>query len=336
MTTISRREVLTSLALAPLAGPVAARTATGVGVDAQAQSGAAAAGPRRQHPIGLVSRHVQWTSMEDAVAVAKEVGFDEIEWNVRTGGHIDPTRVAQELPKAVELTKKAGLAVRMVTTSIQDANSPNVQAILETMSGLGIRCYRGGQYFRFDYAKPLWPQLEALKPRMAGLATLNAKYGTQVAYHTHSAPGNIGGNIWDFWEVVKGFDPKQVGLNYDIGHAVARGGVGWIDGALISATHIVALAIKDTRWDKGPRGWRAEFVPVGEGMVDLPRLAGVLEQGNFTGPVNIHYEHNGMLGDDLGKWQIPMPRERYLALLKADLDAVRAGLAAAAPPARRG
>lgn len=334
MAPISRREALTSLALAPLAGHVASRAAAARSLVAQPPAAApAASGAGRQHPIGLVSRHVQWTSMDDAVAVAKEAGFDEIEWNVRAGGHIEPARVAQDLPKAVDLTKKAGLAVRMVTTSIQDANSPNVQAILETMSGLGIRCYRGGQYFRFDYAKPLWPQLEALKPRMAGLAALNAKYGTQVAYHTHSAPGNIGGNIWDFWEVVKGFDPTQVGLNYDIGHAVARGGVGWIDGALISATHIVALAIKDTRWAKGPRGWRAEFVPVGEGMVDLPRLAGVLDQAKFTGPVNIHYEHNGMLGDDVGKWTIPTTRERYLELLKADLAAVRAGLRAAAPGA---
>lgn len=330
MSTVTRREALTSLALAPLAGHVAARAAVAASADAQPQPGApAASGPGRQHPIGLVSRHVQWTSLDDAVAVAKEAGFDEIEWNVRTGGHVDPARVAQELPRAVEATKKAGLAVRMITTSIQDANSPHVQAILETAAGLGITCYRGGQYFRFDYAKPLWPQLEALKPRMVGLAALNAKYGTQVAYHTHSAPGNIGGNIWDFWEVIKGFDPKQVGLNYDIGHAVARGGAGWIDGALVSATHIVALAIKDTRWSKGPRGWRAEFVPVGEGMVDLPRLAGVLDQARFTGPVNIHYEHNGMLGDDLSKWTIPMPRDRYLALLKADLDAVRTGLRAA-------
>lgn len=338
MSTISRREALTSLALAPLAGHVAGRAASAGAFESQRQPGPPAAmDPGRQHPIGLVSRHVQWTPMEDAIAVAKEAGFDEIEWNVRAGGHVEPARVAQDLPKAVELTKKAGLAVRMVTTSIQDANSPNVQAILETMSGLGIPCYRGGQYFRFDYAKPLWPQLEALKPRMAGLAALNAKYGTQVAYHTHSAPGNIGGNIWDFWEVIKGFDPKQVGLNYDIGHAVARGGAsGWIDGALISATHIVALAIKDTRWSKGPRGWRAEFVPVGEGMVDLPRLAGVLDQAKFTGPVNIHYEHNGMLGEDLGKWTIPMPRDRYVALLKADLDAVRAGLRAAPAATRQG
>jgi hypothetical protein len=70
--------------------------------------------------------------------------------------------------------------------------------------------------------------------------------------------------------------------------------------------------------------------------VDLPRLAGVLDQAKFTGPVNIHYEHNGMLGDDLGKWTIPTTRERYLELLKADLAAVRAGLRVAPAATPRG
>jgi sugar phosphate isomerase/epimerase len=336
MTTISRRDALKTLAAASFAGRVTGPGGAAEASSPQSQAPVAGEATRRRHPIGLVSRHVQWTPMEDAVAVAKEAGFDEIEWNVRTGGHIDPARVAQDLPKAVDLTKKAGLAVRMITTSIQDADSPHVRAILETASGLGVRCYRGGQYFRFDYSKGLWAQLEALKPRVAGLAALNARYGTQVAYHTHSAPGNIGGNIWDFWEVIKGLDPKHVGLNYDIGHAVARGGNGWIDGAMVTQTHIAALAIKDVLWSKGPRGWRGEFVPVGEGMIDLPRLSGVLDKAGFAGPVNIHYEHNGMLGEDLGKWALPMPRDRYLALLKADLAAVRAGLQAAPAPTRQG
>jgi len=34
-----------------------------------------------------------------------------------------------------------------------------------------------------------WQQLEELKPRVASLAALNDKYGTTVAYHTHSGAG---------------------------------------------------------------------------------------------------------------------------------------------------
>lgn len=72
-------------------------------------------------PIGIVSRHLQWTDLAGAIAVAKEAGFDAIEWNVRKGGHVAPEPVEQELPRAIEATRQAGLAATMITASIQDA-----------------------------------------------------------------------------------------------------------------------------------------------------------------------------------------------------------------------
>lgn len=310
MDSMSRRDALRLLGVAPLA--VAAGTAR-----PRAQAAPAAG-------VGLVSRHVQWTTLDDAIDLAAQIGFDSIEWNVRAGGHIEPANVARDLPRAVERTRKAGLAVTMITTAIQDAASPHVEAILETAAGLGIRYYRGGQYFRYDYTRDLGEQLEALKPRIAGLAALNAKHRTTVAYHTHSAPGMVGGNVWDFWAVIRDFDPRQVGLNYDIGHATARGGHGWVDGALVVRSHIGALAVKDFRWVRDAKGgWRTEWCPIGEGMIDLPRLLGLLKASAFSGPINIHYEHTGLLGTDVGKWTLDMPRDRFIAVVGKDLQAVR-------------
>lgn len=322
---LTRRELLATLAAAPVVG-ASARVAP------QVPAAAAPAG----RAIGLVSRHVQWTTLEDAIAVAVEAGFDAIEWNVRRGGHIAPERVEQDLPRAVELTRKAGLAATMITTSIQDAQSPFAEPILRAAQAAGIRYYRGGEYFRYDATKPVMAQIDALKPRLEGLAALNRTYGTTWAYHTHSAPGMIGGAIWDIWQAIRDFDPRAIALNFDIGHAVARNGVGWPEAASLVATHIGALAIKDVRWTQGPRGWRAEFCPIGAGMIDLPRLAGLLDRAGFAGPVNIHYEHTGLLGDDVGKWAPPLPRARFLEVVRADLLAVRRGLQASAAPARQG
>lgn len=315
---VTRREVLHMLGAAPFAG-----------VALEASSQRAASKPFTAD-VGLVSRHVQWTALEEAIDVAAKVGFDSIEWNVRTGGHIEPAQVERDLPRAVELTRKAGLRVTMVTTSIQDAQSPHAEAILRTMSGLGIRYYRGGQYFRYDYTSDLWQQLQDLKPRIAGLAALNQKYKTTVAYHTHSGGSIIGGNIWDFWEVIRGLDPAFVGLNYDIGHATARGGNGWIDAAHVVAPRISALAIKDFVWVRSPKGgWRTEFCPLGEGMIDLQRLFGLLKATAFDGPINIHYEHNELLGTDLGKWKLHVSRDHFMEIVGRDLQYVREQLRAA-------
>lgn len=332
---LSRRELLKLLTVAPVAA-AGIRDAAADAVQAGTQGSA--------WPIGLVSRHVQWTDLEQAIDVAKRIGFDEIEWNVRAGAHIPPETVEKNLPKAVELTRKAGLGVTMITTSIQDAKSPHVEAILATASGLGIKVYRGGQYFRYDYTGDLKQQLEAMKPRVATLAALNEKYGTAVAYHTHSSRGVIGGNVWDFWTVLKDFDPRYVGLNYDIGHATARGGLGWIDAAHVVAPMIRAVAIKDFRWTKGhqdhdvplrakepgaPASWGVDWQPLGEGMVDFPRFFSFLKSVKFSGPTNLHLEHHNLLGTDVGKWKLDITPERFVDIVKKDLDYLRATIAAA-------
>lgn len=335
---LSRRDLLKLLAVAPVAAGGA-----GLGAHAASGTGVQAVSQKRAWPIGLVSRHVQWTGLEGAIDVAKRIGFDEIEWNVRAGAHILPETVEKDLPRAVELTRQAGLNVTMITTSIQDAKSPYAEPILATASGLGIKVYRGGQYFRYDYSKDLKPQLEALKPRVATLAALNEKYGTTVAYHTHSSRGIIGGNIWDFWTVLRDFDPKYVGLNYDIGHATARGGLGWVDGAHVAASMIRAVAIKDFRWTKGHRDldaalrakeppgqpkWGVDWQPLGAGMVDFPAFFTFLKSIEFSGPINLHLEHNNLLGTEVGMWKLDITPQRFIGIVSRDLEYLRATIAA--------
>ena len=328
-----------SLAALPLAAVI--ELSPGAAVTSSPQGGP----PRTRWPIGLVSRHVQWTDVDTALEVARACGFEAIEWNVRAGAHVLPERVEKDLPRVVEATRKAGLGVTMITTSIQDAASPHAEAIIATAAGLGIRVYRGGQYFRYDYAKDVKAQLEALKPRVAGLQKLNQKYGSAVAYHTHSSRGIIGGNIWDFWTVIRDFDPKLIGLNYDIGHATARGGFGWIDGALLVGDRMRAIAIKDFLWTKGHEdvdaplraneppeartGWGVEWVPLGQGMVAFPQFFALLRRISFDGPLNLHFEHNNLLGTDVGTWKLHITREQFIEIVKRDVDFIRKTMNAA-------
>jgi len=314
---LSRRTMLQLLAVAPTFASrrLSAAAIPGVDViDAQA--------PARLQ-VGLFSRHLQWTNVERAIDVTRQIGFDAIEWAVRPGGHISPERVETDLPKVVESSRKAGLAVTMIATAILDARSPYAEAILRTAQGLGIRYYRGGM-FRYDYRGDLEQQLDALKPRVATLVELNQKYGMTIAYHTHSGPGNIGGNVWDLWTVIKQFDPEIIALNYDTGHTTARGGIGWIDAARVALKYIRCLAIKDVAWKRRPDGtWVSEFCPIGAGMVDFKGVFTLLRSGGFRGPINIHIEHDNLLGSDVGTWTLDMSRDRFMTIVKYDLDQVR-------------
>jgi sugar phosphate isomerase/epimerase len=317
----SRREVLQVLGSLPLAAAVAPAA-----IGAQAPAG--------KTRLCLVSRHLQWTNVEEAVAVAAEAGCKAIAWTVRPGAHILAENVERDLPKAVELAHKAGLDTPMVISAMVDAKSTRAEAILSTMQGLGIRYYRAPS-FRYDYSQELEPQLEALKPRIGSLADLNAKYRTTAMYHTHSAAGNVGGGVWDLWLVLKQFDRELVGLNYDLGHATIRGGSGWVETSHFAHKYVHGLSLKDFRWAKGGGSrrvgaWSAEMVPGGEGMVDFAGMLSYFKSVGFAGPVELYQEYSvtvpgvaqpvNMLGTDFGTWKLEMPKSDYIALLKRDVQ----------------
>jgi sugar phosphate isomerase/epimerase len=317
----SRRDVLKLIGSVPLA--MVANSAPAI-----AQSTA------KKTQLCLVSRHLQWASIEEGIATAAEAGCQAIAWTVRPGAHILAENVERDLPKAVELTRKAGLATPMVISAIVDAKSTRAEAILSTMKGLGIRYFRAPS-FRYDFNQELEPQLEALKPRIGSLADLNAKYGTTAMYHTHSASGNIGGGVWDLWLVLKNFDRELVGLNYDLGHATIRGGSGWVETSHFAHKYVHGLSVKDFRWVKGTGGrrvgaWAAEMVPGGEGMVDFSGMLSYFKSAGFAGPVELYQEYSvtvpgvaapvNMLGTDVGTWKLEMPKAQYVSLLKRDVN----------------
>lgn len=335
----SRREILKALGAAPLA-----ITTASIASAQTTQPARVAAQPDRTR-LCLVSRHLQWTDVVEGSAAAVEGGCNAVAWTVRGGAHILPANVERDLPRAVEAAHKAGLETPMVITAIVDAKSERAEAVLDTMRGLGIRYYRAPS-FRYDYSGDLLAQLEALKPRIASLARLNEKYGTTAMYHTHSGAGNIGGGVWDLWMVLKDFDPQLVGLNYDLGHATIRGGVGWIETSHIAHRFVRGLSLKDFRWVKGATGartsgaWSAEMVPGGEGMVDFKGMLGYFKSVGFAGPVELYQEYSvtvpgraepvNMLGTDYGTWKLEMPRADWVALLKRDVTFYSSALRQAA------
>jgi sugar phosphate isomerase/epimerase len=292
---------------------------------------------------------LQWTNIEEAVSVAAEAGCKAISWTVRQGAHILPANVERDLPRAVDLAHKAGLDTPMLITALNEGHSERAEAILDTMRGVGIRYYRAAP-FRYDYSGDLAQQVDALKPRIASLVRLNEKYGTTAMYHTHSAYGNIGGGVWDLWLALKDFDPRFVGLNYDLGHATIRGGTGWIETSHIAHKFVHGLSVKDFRWvktsssangssgrraggppaDRAPRApWSPEMVPGGEGMVDFKGMLSYFKSVGFAGPVELYQEYHvnvpgvpepvNMLGTDFGTWKLEMPKAQYVSLLKRDV-----------------
>ena len=374
MTHMDRREFLHASAIMLAASPLA-RSAF-----------AQAASPTgKKLKVDAYSRHLQWLRSADEVAEATvEMGYDGVDITVRPyPGHVDPEKVATDLPAFVNTIRRHGLQVVTITSPITDADSPNAEKILGTASQLGITHYWWGT-FRYDSTKPVMEQLEALKPRVEKLAKLNEKFKLKAMYHTYSGNMMVGSSMWDFLSVLRNFDPAYVGFHYDVGHMTNAGGNGtWEIPLRAAGPYIAGVSAKDSRFElelhipeggpftgtpeslsrfggpgggppragalppgagpggRGPGGpatpglggggqpnpWRVKYVPLGEGNINLPRLAAILKEINFAGPIEVQAEYpNG--GSENAMDKITLPRAIVLGNLKHDRLTLKAGFTA--------
>ncbi len=324
---ISRRAVLKAMAAAPAAMAVA-------GTQAQQRT---VQGPT----LAVVSRHLQFTDWRGGLDVAMEAGYPGIVWTVRGGAHVLPENVARDLPPIVEATRAAGLEVPMIIASISP-DAPHAEAMLDTFAGLGITRYRAGSG-GYDYSRDFAAQYDELHREMEALQELNAKYGTTACFHTHSNTGSIGGVGWDLWMTMRDLDPRYIGINFDIGHIVARTAVGWRDIAHAARQHIQSLSLKDVlAWQRvenpreGAWPWTRTFVPPGQGMVDWDTFFAFFHDTGFAGPMEVYHEYSApipgsnerinMLGRNYGEWQLEVPRDYYVSLLARDVQFYKAGM----------
>jgi sugar phosphate isomerase/epimerase len=283
----------------------------------------------RKLKIDIYGRHLLWLKSAQEVALAaKETGYDGVDLNIRPNGqgHILPERVREDLPPFVATIRQHGIEVSAITPPITDADSPHAETILRTASELGIHHYWWGT-FRYAPGKPIMQQLEELKPRVAKLAALNAKYKMTAMYHTYA--GNaIGTPVWDLLYVLKDFDPALVGFHYDLGHMTREGANGlWATNLRAAGPYVRGVSVKDFIWVKGAdRRWRTQWVPLGEGLVRLDEFAAILKEIGFSGPIENQPEYPEGVG---GETQITIPRESVLAALKKDQEVLRKALATA-------
>ena len=84
-------------------------------------------------------------------------------------------------------------------------------------------------------------------------------------------------------ELVKDFDPEQIGVAFDLGHAIITHGDDWPVHFEQLKRHIKVAYIKDL---KRP----SQFVPFGEGEFSKSDIFKRLKQIGLTAPLSLHIE----------------------------------------------
>jgi L-ribulose-5-phosphate 3-epimerase len=115
--------------------------------------------------------------------------------------------------------------------------------------------------------------------------------------------------------MIKGLDPRSMGVCFDIGHATIEGGLSHPIEARLLQRHFTAVFVKDFLWERTENVWRERWVPLGDGMVDKSFFKW-LKTTAYAGPVSQHHEY------DHGEGR-PM-----IAKMQKDLKVLREWLAA--------
>ena len=309
---MSRRQLIRDMVVAGTAAPI-------VGLAAARRGGG-----RSEFKICIFSKHLQWLDYNAMAETAAELGFDGVDLTVRNKGHVLPERVEDDLPKAVEAIKRAGIDPLMMATDINDPDDPNTEKILKTASALGIKYYRLGKY-RYTEDKSITSTLNDASPMIRDLAAMNEHYNIFGSYQNHAGNGYVGAPLWDLWELIKELDPRYMGCQFDIRHATVEGGQTWPLNLRLMSKHINTLAIKDFLWQMRDNKWQTVNCPLGQGQVDYDGYLQLLKKLSVSGPISIHYEYD-LGGANHGATKLTIGKEKLFAAIQADLRFLRACL----------
>jgi len=257
------------------------------------------------------SKPFQSMSPDETAQFVAEVGWDGIECPVRPKGHVEPERADQDLPRMVEALGKRKLVLGIATTGILRADAA-AEKLLRTIAKAGIKRYRMGVW-KYKLDQPIWPQVKEIGQALRGLAELNKELDLQGGFQNHSGRDFVGAPVWDLHAMLQDMDRLHMGVHFDIGHATVEGGYAWAIHSRLMGPHMAAVYVKDFVWKKLDNGWKAQWGPLGEGMVSREFFK-ALKKSDFSGPISAHQEYP--MGD----------RAAMLAAMRKDLAVLKGWL----------
>jgi sugar phosphate isomerase/epimerase len=92
--------------------------------------------------------------------------------------------------------------------------------------------------------------------------------------------------------VIKDLDPRWLGVQFDIRHAVVEGGESWVNDFALIKDFVRCSVAKDFYWKKTESGWKINNVPMGEGMVDFVKYYKMYKDFGLDGPISLHIEYD--------------------------------------------
>jgi len=276
-----------------------------------------AGGPKaRTTPaICLYSMALIQIGYDELGPLLRSLGVDGCDLAVMPGSHIRPEHFDLDVERAIEAITGAGLDVPVLSTDYTalgreggpGADTTRIMAWFA--SQMGVPLFRAG-HWKYTGGE-IEVRLAEVQRDLAGLAALARAANMTVLIQ--NVAGEVGGAIWDTHMLIRGMDPRIIGYDYDAGYAVEQAGPGWETAFRLALPRIRMVTARDFYWTKEGRAWKRVACPLGEGMVDWPKLFASLARARFTGPVSVTVDYQPADG--------PAAIRRDVAFLRKQVEA---------------
>jgi sugar phosphate isomerase/epimerase len=175
-------------------------------------------------------------------------------------------------------------------------------------------------YLQYDNTLGMDRSLDSLRRPMEALEELNRRCGITGCYQNHhgSSGGRVGGAVWDIREILEDRDPRWIGCQYDVRHAVAEATGSWDVGLRRIAPFIRSLCFKDFRWASVESAQPVD-VPAGQGIVPWEKCLTLLSALHVDVPMSVHCEWP-LFDEAEASLSIPQRRSLAVSRLRRDGD----------------
>ena len=257
--------------------------------------------PKPRPKVCTYTEQFQSLPIPELCKVFQRIGVDGLDLTVRPGGHIEPDRAKDELPKAAKTAREHGLEIMMLTTGISTTDR-HAEEIIATCQKLNIERIKLG-YFPAGEFGNLAMRLDDVRRQLDALAKLATKYDVRPCVHVHSG-ATIPSNGFMLYELIREMPPDRIGAYLDSFHMTITGGAGgWRQAIDLLRPWISLVALKNFQWeplgrdDIGQQRWRTKYCRLEDGIAPIPDFVSTIRQSGYRGFYTLHTEYRLAVND---------------------------------------
>jgi sugar phosphate isomerase/epimerase len=267
----------------------------------------------------MFTKHLQGLNVDGMIAALKSAGMEGADLCVRSGYPVTPENAPKKLPEVAKQFAEEGLGIPLVTTP-GEFITPDVayaEALYAACAKARVTHIKLGYWHWKTEDGGYWGMVDRIRGYLEGFQALSKQYHVKTCIHTHSGE-YMGLNSCAAIDLVRGFDPKCLGVFADPGHLSIVGEP--IAMALdIVKDYLALLAFKDLMRQRivrnGKAIWQIRVVRMGQGFVEWEDLVAALKKIVYDGAISFHSEYSGV------------PVETVIDLARIDVRFIRGLLA---------